>query len=294
MATYHHGRRSHSSCNRQCWVVFAFGLTLMATLAVPTTAQTLNLQSGDSVTVSGAGTQGTYQGQPLVNTTTTYTSNARDSAVYTNNGSLFALGLGGTLMGPGDVLTVDGGRVTINGGTISASGTGPFGAAIGLAESGGVVTVNQGHLSGDFAALLAFSGAAQINGGSFSSFSNFGDGLASFGGNVIIKGGTFSGATDLVAAGGGVLDLFGTFNGYRNGDVITSGSGIITGTLLDGEAINDTYFVNGSTPGSMIEFNVGAAPVPEFSSGGSLGIGLAFLGMLGMAGRRRAQRAAGQ
>ena len=149
-------------------------------------------------------------------------------------------------------------------------------------------------MSGDFAALLAFSGAAQINGGSFSSFSNFGDGLASFGGNVIIKGGTFSGSTDLVAAGGGVLDLFGTFTGYRNGDVITSGGGTITGTLLDGEAINDTYFVNGSQPGSMIEFNVGTPPtaVPELSSSLSFGLGLAFLGMVGVAGKKRARRAA--
>ena len=299
MTFFHHTDCCHrdrplAKSNPQRWTTFGIGLALLVAGSAHAAAQTLNLQSGDSVAVSGAGTQGIYQGQPVSNTTTTYTSNANVSAVSTSAGSLFTLGSGGTLMGPGDVLAVGGGTVAVNGGTITASGSGPFGAAIGLAQSGGAVTINQGNLSGDFAALLSYSGTAQINGGNFSSFSGFGDGLASFGGFVTINGGTFSGSTDLVAAQGGVLDLFGTFDGYHAGDMITSGGGTITGTLLNGEAINDSYFVNDSTPGSKIEFNVGPAPVPEASSAGSLGACLAFLGVLGIAGRKRGRQGIGQ
>ena len=301
MALLHQARRTHANfthagCNHQRLTTFGLGLALLASIAAPTAAQTLDLQSGDNLTVSAAGTQGFYQGQPLNNTTATYTGNTTASAVTTFAGSSFTLENGGTLTGLGSALQASGGSVLINGGTVAGQGSG----SVGVYTDSGTVTINAGNLSGNFAALNAEAGSTvQINSGTFRSAA---DGLAVFGGNVSVTGGTFSGGlggpATLVVAQGGVLDLFGdlTATNFFGGvsAPITSGSGIITGTLLDGEMIDDTYFVNSTTPGSRIEFNgQSVAAVPEFSSAGSFGLCLAGLGVL-VGVRRRQVRGVAQ
>ena len=303
MAFLHHARRrstqsgsTHSTLTRSSLTRLSAGLALLAALASPAAAQTLNLQSGDAVTVTGTGTQGIYQGQPINNPTNSYMTTANfDDPVTVNSGSMFTLGNGGilTASGAGEALSEAAGNALITGGTISGQGS----QCSGIHTTGGTLTISGGNIFGNFSALLTEVGSTtQIAGGTFTG-GLYGDGLAIIGGNVHVSGGTFSGGNKALAvADGGVLDLFGTFNGYSSGSVITSGNGTITGTLLDGQAFSDTYLVNNTTPGSQIEFNVGTPPaaVPELSSAGSLGIGLAFLGMLGLAARKRGQQAAGQ
>ena len=62
MAIYYNGRRSHSGqsysgrSHHQRLTTFGLGLAIMVAVTVPTAAQTLNLQSGDTISVSATGT----------------------------------------------------------------------------------------------------------------------------------------------------------------------------------------------------------------------------------------------
>ena len=171
-----------------------------------------------------------------------------------------ASGAGLAVFGNNSVATINGATVTGNSG---------FGLDV---DAGGLVTVNGGTLSGLYA--LA----------------------ATNGGTILVHGGTFSGTSGLPSSYGlltygsskSVIDLFGVFTGYNNGDTITYGSGTINGILSDGQAISTTYLANGGT----IEFSSPAA-VPELSSAGSLGLCLLGLGVL-VGTRKRQVRGAAQ
>ncbi len=260
MARHHHPTRPAGLLGTG-GIIFLTGFGLLS--AYPAAAQTLILQSGDNVTVSAAGTQGIYQGKPISNTTNAYTI----------------------------VEPLAGSSFTLNGGTLSNAS--PNGE--GLFNAGGSVFINGGSvIGGNYGAgFFDASGTAVITGGSFSESAPNGNAVAADSGSIKITGGTFSGGDATFAATyGGLIDLFGTFSQTAP---ITGGSGTITGTLLNGQPLNASYFAGGNGVGTgTIEFNVGAAPVPEFSGAGSLGIGLAFLGLVGMAGRRRARQAADQ
>ncbi len=253
-------------------------------------AQSLTLNSGDFITVSGLGTAGkigtTVYTPP--NAMTTITATSTFYAVETSGTAAFTLAAGGALTASGQNgtgLDIDGGSspVTISGGAITASGFG----GVGLYAAG--------------------SGPVDISGGTFTASGKFGYGLFARGsGPVDITGGTFTGGQGgdgLFVDGIGVIDLFGTGFSYTVNGMTTqiasgdlpSGSiaGTLDGTLLDGQALNATSFANFAT----IEFNVGtppAAAVPEASTTASLGLLLTLgLGSVVIAARKKKAGAAG-
>ena len=263
------------------------GLAALAVLglaAAPAQAQHLYLNSGDTVTVSGAGTVGTIGGQPVANmTATTYTAAGSGSAVVTNGTSTFTLENGGTLTASGSeasALFLQGeGAVTVDGGTISS--TSPYDSAI----------YAQGPLT--------------ILGGSISAAENGRALDAENGSSVTIGGGLFSAKT----GGFGLYDAYGTINlfslggtkfsvddtpimnGTLSSSAYRSGSHTIMGTLENGDILNTTF-----QDKDTINLNVGtapvlpAAPVPEASTTVSLGL-LLMLGLGGvLAAKKKAAR----
>ena len=268
---------------------------LIGLVAAPAQAQQLTLQSGDNVTVGSAGTTGTYQGLPYNSPTASYVENTGNTIVVsTPANSAFTLNSGGSIQGNGggDIgIDATNSAITINGGSI----TGPDA----LDAFGGTVNVTGGTISGNFG-LYANDANTQISGGSFSGFtfpadieggtvditggtftSTVGPGLRTAYRNALatISGGSFS---SIESDSGSAIDLLGTFSQTAP---ITSGTGQITGTLLDGQAFSTNYNVSGG----LIEFN--ANPVPETSTTASFGLMLA-LGLGGLAWgawRRRAR-----
>ncbi len=272
--------------------------------AVPAHAQLLTLQSGDNLTVGSTGTSGTYQGAPIRNSTNSYvgTTNYTD-VVTTASNSAFTLNSGGSIANNGSYaggITATDSLITINGGSISTT----FDASD-IDATGGTVNITGGTLTGTFA-LYTNATTVTVSGGTLSGL----DGLDETGGTANITGGTFigvpgSGGSALSNGGGalatisggsfdqggfeagtnGTIDLLGTFSQTAP---ITSGTGTITGTLLDGESINARYGVD---QGGLIEFN--SAPVPEASSVVSFGLLLTLgLGGLAMSARRRKAQSA--
>ena len=300
------------------------GLAAQFLLPQAARAQSLTLNSGDAITVSGLGTAGhigaTVYTRPNAMTTITASGGY---AVETNDTAAFTLAAGGSLTcsvsggqgllddkgsGPltvtGGAITESGlsgyglydaggsGPITITGGTITASGQGGSGLYINSGDSS-PVTISGGILTAsglDGIGLVGFgSGPVDISGGTFTG----GQGGGAFGldaggsGLMDITGGTFSagqGGFGLVSQGSGVIDLFGTGFSYTvngmttqiaSGDLPTSGVfGTLDGTLLDGQALNATRFLNFAT----IEVNIGTPPaaVPEASTTVSFGLLLAL------------------
>lgn len=249
-----------------------------AQAAVP---PSLTLSGTDSVTVNAAGTVGTINNTPTVNPNTSY---AGAPAVSLSGASTFTLGAGGTINGTsaGNNALQDGstGAVTITGGILSNPNGG--GTVINAFGSGSV-TITGGTFTGGYggSAVSAQNGLVSIAGGTFTSP----------GGNTLFCS----------SPGFGVIDLFGTGFSYTVNGVttpITSGplptasgigiNGTLSGTLLNGDPLNNTTFLNRAT----IEVNVGTPPTlpasaPEPSQFAAFAIGLLGLGALALKARRR-------
>jgi len=228
----------------------------------PAHAQFLNgFQAGDNVTVSGAGTHGTYQASPIDNTTTSYVGPSTLSGAVGMDQGTFTLAAGGSLSG-GPTSEADGLDLGSNlpgqvgGGTAYVTG--------GINVAGGVVTITGGSITGGTGA---------------------GTGL---GAGLVV---TFSSA---MPGTGGTINIIGTnflVNGLAAPNQITglgtltnplTLTGTVTGTLADGEPLATTFQVFG--PSTTINF---LAPAPEPSQFAALGIGLLGLGALALKAKRR-------
>lgn len=309
-------RRSASSPNATRRTAIGLGLAALALLglvAPAARAQSLTLNSGDAITVSGLGTAGHIGATvyTLPNAMTTINANTI-YAVETNSASAFTLAAGGTLInsemsGYGLYGAGSSGPITITGGAITADGQGGTGLFIDGGSS--PVTISGGTITAsglDGVGLFAVgSGPVDISGGAFTGGPRGGGfGLDAGGSGLMdITGGTFSagqGGFGLASQGNGVIDLFGTGFSYTvngvttpltSGDLPTSGvNGTLSGTLLDGQVLNATSFLNFAT----IEVNIGTPPaaVPEASTTVSLGL-LLTLGLGGVVLKAKCRSAAG-
>ena len=200
-------------------------------LAAPASAQTLTLQSGDAVTISGAGTTGTYQGAPVNDPATAYSSSAASSqTVLVPAGSAFTLQSGGSLTAAGGSsagVFSRGGSITVSGGTTSGTGSGGSGVKV---DTHGTATITGGTLSsGSGPALFVVDSTATVSGGALSS--NIG--LAAWGNsNVAVSAGsiTCTGGGDAITVGFGggsstVTISGGTVTAQNGGHLLTVNSG---------------------------------------------------------------------
>lgn len=244
--------------------IFTLGLAAIGLAAVPARAQTLSNFSGtDNVTVSGSGTQGTYHGKPISNTTTSYTATATPGAAVTlDNGATFTLASGGTL----------------SGGATSQSEGLDIGLAATTAGGTGTAFVTGGTITG-FDAISIGGGTVTITSGSITGGVGAGAGL------VAQMSGVTSGT-------GGTINLYGTnflVNGLAAPSQLTGTgtntiTGTVSGTLANGDLLSTTYQLVGA--GTTINFFAPAA-APEPSSFAALGIGLLGLGALAFKAKRR-------
>ena len=241
-------------------------LALLGLAAAPAHAQTLTLNSGDNLTVSGAGTVGTLGGKAVSNATSFY-SNSIDYgyAVETNGTAAFSLANGGTLTTAGyegrGLYDLGSGAIAITGGTLSSTGLNSTGI---YDDGSSAITISGGIISAGGLGLYynQGTGAVTISGGSISAVSGTGlyDGSS---GPITITGGTFSGGySGLVAVGDGPISISGgTFNGgtmggrgiYDDGNsVITISGGSINagrgGIGLDGQQGTINLFSFGDSP----------------------------------------------
>lgn len=245
------------------------GLTTLALLglaAVPVHAQSLTLNSGDSLTVSGAGTVGTLGGKPVRNTTSSYSSSGGFyyPAVQTNGTSTFTLANGGSITssGVGGIALYNrgSGAVTISGGTISSTGFRGAG------------------LYNDY-----FGGPATISGGTFSPGPG-GVGLYNTG---ILNLFSFN-DTPFLVNGVSMNNMTLDNRMYQNG---TNTIPTISAILENGDVLNTTFLDSGT-----INLNIGTPPVlppaavPEASTTVSLGL-LLMLGVGGVLVARRKRAA---
>ena len=118
----------------------------------------LTLNSGDTATVSGAGTVGTIGGTAVNDKTNSYTNNSGD-AMTAFGDATFTLDAGGTLTG-GDagLITAYGSsaEATINGGAIN-------GATYGISDNGsGSVTVYGGTITSPDTGILNYGSSSTV------------------------------------------------------------------------------------------------------------------------------------
>lgn len=238
------------------------GLLAFAGLAVPAVhAQTLSIEEG-TATISGSGTVVTGYYTMFGGGASAATSSY--SSVYSDFTGTLTLQPGGSIQ----TLTSSGGKVTMNGGTV-----GTFSAAANYVGDGEFYNPTVSVTGGSVNTMVSSGGYA---------YQPFG-GYAAYDTVCNLSGGTF-GTLDATNYGG--YDVFGTNLNF-------SKSGLITGILSSGQAINAQY-VNTDAHG-FLEFNgvaVPAAAVPEASTTVSLGLLLTLgFGSLVLA-KRRAKTAA--
>ena len=126
---------------------------LTAAFAATTHAQGLTLQSGDNVTVNSTGTNGTYHGAPISNSTNSYVGN------FTASNSTFTLSSGGSIdANNGNGLDATNSTINISGGSITNAHDDP------IAATGGTVTISGGTLTG-FEGLFTTNAMVNISGG---------------------------------------------------------------------------------------------------------------------------------
>ena len=235
-------------------------LALLGLAAAPAHAQTLSLNSGDNLTVSGAGTVGTQNGKAVSNTTSFYSSSGGfySPAVQTNGTSTFTLANGGSITssGVGGIALYNrgSGAVTISGGTISSTGFRGAG------------------LYNDY-----FGGPATISGGTFSPGPG-GVGLYNTG---ILNLFSFN-DTPFLVNGVSMNNMTLDNRMYQNG---TNTIPTISAILENGDVLNTTFLDSGA-----INLNIGTPPpaVPEASTTVSLGLLLALgVGGIAFAARRK-------
>ena len=290
-------------------------LALLGLAATPAHAQTLSLNSGDNLTVSGAGTVGTLGGKAVSNTTSSYSFSGGNSTVQISGTSTFTLANGGSISGgqSGQGLNTNGsGAVSITGGSITG---GQFGTTMAI-QGSGPVTISGGTIqgtSGSFSnglgngtALAIYgSGAVTITGGTFATGGNyFGGGTvldAESSGPITITGGIFTAGNsgyglqinnstlNLFSFGGTpfLVDGVAMNNTTLNGSQFRFGSDTISGILANGDVLNTPF----QDQFGKINLNIGTplAAVPEASTTVSLGLLLALgVGGVLVARRKRA------
>ncbi len=234
------------------------GVTVFAALglvAAPAHAQSLTLNDGDNVTVSGTGTVGTVGGTPVANTTSTYTdADGKIYAVQTNGTSTFTLAEGGIVSSAKNynygLLAEGSGPVTVSGGSISAGqgGTGLFAV--------GSVTISGGSISGGQGgtALDAYEdGAVTISGGTLSAGVDGRGIFAEGSGSITISGGSIS-----TGQGGTALA------DNRSGPVTINGGSISAGA--GGTALADTGSGPVTISGGSISTGAGGFGLFDYQS----------------------------
>ena len=276
----------------------ALAVALALLTARPAAAQdgTLNLSSGDIVTVSGVGTFSSQADG--TNSTSVYDAGDNFEAVDAEAGSTFNLA-GGTITGEaGDsAIFASAANINISSGFVSSTDSGTDGLD---ASSGSTVNITGGSFratgSGGspgavspFSAIpfsvTPFSVTPLFNGPPLSAI----DIYAESGSAVSITGGLFStfgaGTVGFYAINSGMIDLYGTgftVNGSAASGPLTTGSGTLSGTLLNGDSFtNLPYTVLGGT------INFTPAAVPEASTTVSFGLLLLGLGAFCVRSRLR-------
>lgn len=243
--------------------------TLAATTlaAAPAHAQTLGgFQANDTVTISGAGTHGIYQGSAIDNATTSYSGTGLLSGAVGMDQGIFTLAAGGSL----------------SGGPMSEADGLDLGSNLPGQIGGGTAFITGGTING-FDGINVAGGTVTITGGSITGGAGLGAGL------VV----TFSSA---MPGTGGTINIVGTdflVNGQAAPNQITGQgtvtnpltlAGTVSGTLADGELLNTTFQVFG--PSTTINF-LAPAPAPEPSQFAALAVGLLGLSTLAMRAKRR-------
>ncbi len=279
-------KKDHSPMDnsRQTPLLALSALVAPFVFAHPAAAQnngTLNVNSGDIVTVTSTGTISNRAGG--TNTTSSYDAGANFEAVDAESGGVFTLA-GGALTGEdGDgAIFSNAARITVSSGSVSVSGSGTNGLD---AANGSTATVTGGTFtaSGSGGSIVTPFATPGPTISAVDLYAESKSTITVTGGNFIASG---TGATGFDAINNGVIDLFGTgftVNGSPATGPLTSGSGTISGTLLNGNVLtNLPYAITGGT----IEFNVAAAPEP--SQYAALGLGVLGLGVLALRARRRA------
>ena len=281
---------------------------LLGLAAAPAHAQTLSLNSGDNLAVSGAGTVGTLGGKAVSNTTSFYSFSGGSSTVQTSGTSTFTLANGGSISsgqsGQG-LYDVGSGAVSITGGSITG---GQFGTAMAI-QGSGPVTISGGTIrgtSGSFSnglgngtgLYITGSGPVTITGGTFATGENyFGGGTvldAKSSGPITVTGGIFTAGhsgyglqisnstLNLFSFGGTpfLVDGVAMNNTTLNGSQFRFGSDTISGILANGDVLNTRF----QDQFGIINLNIGTPPaaVPEASTTVSLGL-LLMLGLGGIA-----------
>lgn len=249
----------------------------LALAAAPVSAQSLTLGSGDTITVSSAGTVGTIGGTPVSNSTTHYS--APPPGTGSSNSAVFVGGTAAFNLSGGSLASVDEQGIALN-----ITGSGP-------------VTVSGGAIYGGHGVGLeaAGTGAVLISGGTFS---NVHDGVSlvvNKGSTVQVTGGLFQFQDFLPQPYPTVIYVAGTLNLFSfndspfliNGVAMNNTSltnipqndsgNTISGTLANGDKLN-TFF----TDYGIINLNPGVpAAVPEASTTVSFGL-LFALGLGGV------------
>ena len=245
-------------------------LSLLGVAAVSSAqAQSLTLSSGDSATVSSAGTVGILGGKPFSNSTSSYNNPFGGAAVQVNGTAAFSL-TGGTIIsshGATGLAAGGSGPVLISGGTFSSDS---LSTPISI-SSGAVVQITGGALSNS--GPTPDNGILTIgSGGSLYLFSRNDTPFTITGIPGQPFGGTSYNNTSLSLA-----SLSSDPNSFYG----------ISGTLADGESFNTRFSGLGT-----INFNLPApAAVPEASTTVSLGL-LLTLGLGGVALAKRRAKAA--
>lgn len=246
--------------------LFLLGLPIL-----PVHAQTLFLDSGDNVTVTGTGTVGTINNASVDNSTSSYASPAHGlftgggNAVTLNNTASLTLGSGGTAVatsqGDNGVFARGSGAFTLNGGTISSGSTSTYGLSV-IGSS--PITISSGTISvanNDTAIYAYGTGPVTVTGGTLTAGYG-GIGLAS--GNsspVTVSGGSITGGGyGIYSPGSGLVTISGgTINGGSNG--VGPTAGLQTGT----GAVNVS---GGTIKGGF--YGIGAGTGPVTITGGSI------------------------
>ena len=211
--------------------------------------------------------------------------------LVTINSGTFTGGIGGAASGVGQNiiggnggggLDVNNSTVIVNGGTFIGGANG-----VGTGPNANFNSLPGAGLNANYDGVVTINGGSFIGGNSAGGTSN-GPGILGLGtndgnSNVDVFGGTFvGGSTPGFASYGidtlaGVITLHGsgfTVNGLvgYDGEVITSGSGTITGLLTDNSAVTSITY-NNENEGGIIVLSV----VPEPSSMAVWGVGAAGL-----------------
>ena len=224
-------------------------LALLGLAATPAHAQTLSLNSGDNLTISGAGTVGTQNGKAVSNTTSFYSTSGGNSTVQTSGTSTLTLANGGSISTGTDypragLYATGSGAISITGGSIVGGVGFVYGAAYGLLATGSsAISITGGSIVGGdqrgAAVALDGSGPITISGGTIKLIDQYGDN-----GNGIYAGGSSA----ITITGGSIIVGRGEIGLYDNGGGPITISG---GTLSAGGSGTGLYSYNGNTGGGV-------------------------------------------